>query len=44
MRIYYTPPVLLKRHAMLATLNVSPPSLNEKSIVLAEVVTYEENY
>ncbi len=24
---YYAPPILLKRHAMLATLNVSPPPL-----------------
>lgn len=23
---YYAPPILLKRHAMLATLNVSPPT------------------
>ena len=25
MKRYYEPPILLKRHAMLATLNVSPP-------------------
>ncbi len=26
MKRYYEPPILLKRHTMLATLNVSPPA------------------
>lgn len=43
MGIYYTPPVLLKRHAMLATLNVSPPFAERRPYRSSKGGLYEEN-